>query len=158
MSKKPLSFQSRVQWLDDIGYPVVPVPGEASEQLGTKTNRVLVRINGTEIRRSLQARKTGSPYLVVGKAVQRELGIQLGSELDATIKIDPEPDELDLAAELVEALAQDENAKERWDSFTVGKQRSLNHYGISAKREDTRIRRAVELATKIRTHTLYSDK
>jgi len=90
--------------------------------------------------------------------VQRELGIQLGAELDATIKIDPEPDELDLAAEFVEALAQDENAKERWDSFTVGKQRSLNHYIISAKREDTRIQRAVELATKIRTHTLYGEK
>ncbi|MGY8687067.1 MAG: YdeI/OmpD-associated family protein [Verrucomicrobiales bacterium] len=34
----------------------------------------------------------------------------------------------------------------------------MNHYVDSAKRPETRAKRAVELAERIRTHTLHGDK
>ncbi len=55
-------------------------------------------------------------------------------------------------------LEQDPAARERWDTFPVGRQRSLLHFITSAKQEATQIKRAWELAEKIRTHTLYGDK
>jgi uncharacterized protein YdeI (YjbR/CyaY-like superfamily) len=60
--------------------------------------------------------------------------------------------------ELLLALAQDPAAQARWDTFPPGRQRSLASYVTSAKTEPTRIKRAVALATKIRTHTLYGDR
>ena len=67
-----------------------------------------------------------------------------------------------IAEELTEALSQDTDAQARWDTFTPGKKRSINHYINhyidSAKRPETRAKRAVEMTKKIRTHTLHRDK
>ncbi|MEO0973902.1 MAG: YdeI/OmpD-associated family protein, partial [Pseudomonadota bacterium] len=54
-------------------------------------------------------------------------------------------------------LAEDEEAATRFETFTPGKQRSLAHHVTSAKRTETRERRAYELARKIRTYTLHGD-
>jgi uncharacterized protein YdeI (YjbR/CyaY-like superfamily) len=55
------------------------------------------------------------------------------------------------------ALEQDEEAAARFYAMTRGRQRSLASYVTSAKREETRVKRAVELAHKLRTRTLYGD-
>ena len=73
------------------------------------------------------------------------------------MRVDPNPDAVEIAEELLEALAQDDEARERWETFTPGMQRSVNHYVDSAKRPETRIRRAVEVTEKIRTRTLHGD-
>ena len=57
----------------------------------------------------------------------------------------------------IAALDQDDAARARWDTFTPGRQRSLLVYITGAKTEPTRIKRALDLAQKIRTHSLYGD-
>jgi hypothetical protein len=42
--------------------------------------------------------------------------------------------------------------------MTVGMQRSLAHYVSSVKNTDSRIKRALELAYKMKTETLYIQK
>ena len=49
------------------------------------------------------------------------------------------------------------SAAARFASLTPGRQRSLAYYVDSAKRDATRIRRALDLAHKLKTHTLYGD-
>jgi hypothetical protein len=154
---KWLSFESSVEKHDGVNMHVIPVPGEIGDQLPADCNRMLVEIGGRELRRSLQARKTGQPYLLMGKTHLDALELQLGDSLSARIAPDPEPDHLEIAEELLEALRQDPEAKERWDEFTVGFKRSLNLYVDTAKRLDTRARRAAELVEKIRTRTLHND-
>ncbi|MEM8488954.1 MAG: YdeI/OmpD-associated family protein, partial [Bacteroidota bacterium] len=70
---------------------------------------------------------------------------------------DPDPDHVELGEELEEVLAMDEEAAARFYSFTPGKRRGLAHHVNSAKREATRIKRALEIAHKVRTYTLYDD-
>ena len=55
-------------------------------------------------------------------------------------------------------LDQDDAARARWDTFTVGRRRSLLIYITGAKTEPTRIKRSLDLARMIRTHNLYGDR
>lgn len=86
-----------------------------------------------------------------------EQGIMCGAILDIEIWADPNPEDLDIPEELTETLAQDKEASDRFYAFTPGKQRSLAHYVKSAKRSETKIKRSLELAHKLRTYTLYGD-
>ena len=151
-------FKSRIERIETgIRMHVIPVPAEVADKLRC-TNRVIISIHGVELKRAVQGKKSGSPYITVGKSQLTDLRLRLGSEVSVILKEDPNPTSIDFAAELLEALRQDAQAKQRWDTFTLGKQRSLNHYVATAKQEDTRIRRAVELVKKVRTHTLASDQ
>ncbi len=150
-------FDSTVERLDTgLKMHVIPVPEDVSEQL-PKSHRVIVKIGTLEIRRALLARKMGCPYFSLSKDSLNELGLREGSSLAVELWADPEPDRLDLAPEFVEALSLDKKATTRWKTFTLGKKRSLNYYVESAKREDTRIKRAIELVGKIRDRQLNGD-
>lgn len=85
-------------------------------------------------------------------------GIGLKTPVVAEFKPDPAPAKLDLPPEFQAVLNQDAAARARWDTFTVGRRRSLLIYLTSAKTEPTRIKRSLDLARMIRTHTLYGDK
>ena len=150
-------FTSRIDILDTgMRMHVIPVPPEVADRL-RKSKRVIINIGEIELKRAMHGVKSGSPYLMIGKQVLRELGLRLGSEVSVKLREDPQPDRIDVAPELLEALKQDPEANARWQTFPPGKRRSINHYVESAKREDTRIRRAVDITEKIRTNTLYGD-
>ena len=93
-----------------------------------------------------------------GVAIMKDMGIVMGDELVITIKPDPNPDHVDIGNEFLEVLELDEEAAARFYSFTPGKQRGLATYVNTAKREETRIKRALEIAHKLKTYTLHGDK
>ena len=93
-----------------------------------------------------------------GIQIMKELGIVLGDELMISLDPDPDPDFVELGEEFTEVLELDEEAAARFFSFTPGKQRGLATYVNNAKREETRIKRALEIAHKLKTYTLYGDK
>ncbi len=157
---KPTTFSTRIERLETgMRYHVVPVPEEVSGSfLDAGHRRVLATINGHETRRAFQGPKDGGRYLVLGKAELKAAGVALGDVVTVSLVPDPEPDAIDLTPEFIEALKQDEAARERWESFPRGRQRSLAHYLTSPKRAETRLRRAIEIAEKLRTYTLYGDR
>ncbi len=152
-------FVSPVLRLDTgMRYHYLPLPdgvGEAFWDAGVR--RVIATLNGTPIRRALQRTAAGQVHLVVGQALLHGAGAALGDMVDVTLRPDPEPDRIDLGEEFAAALELDAEAAARFYSFTPGHQRSLASYVTSAKKPETRIKRALELAGKIRTHTLYGD-
>ncbi len=137
----------------------LPVPPEVSEALEANGHkRVFAAFGGKTYSRALQGRKDGDRILVVSQPMLRETGLQLGDRVDVEIWSDPEPDRVDMPEAFVEVLDQDPEAAKRFYGFTIGMQRSLVHYVASAKRVDTQIKRALELAEKIRTRSLNSDR
>ena len=138
-------------------YHTIPVPAEVAAVLAASgTRRVVGRLNGLPIRRALVS-LGGGTVLIVGRGTLREAGLSAGDTALVDIEPDPEPDRVDLGAEFEAALAADDEAAERFFGFTPGRQRSMATYVTSAKRPETRVRRALELAHKLRTHTLYGD-
>jgi uncharacterized protein YdeI (YjbR/CyaY-like superfamily) len=67
-------------------------------------------------------------------------------------------DLLEIPEELLVCLEQDEEANKLFSDFTKGLQRSLVHYVSSAKSIDTRIKRSLELLTKIKSRSLSVQK
>jgi hypothetical protein len=137
----------------------LPVPLEYAEAFDLAgIRRVIFKVGQLSWRRALMSNKDGERYVFLGQPILGELGLRLGQSIQVHLSPDPEPDAIDLGEEFEEVLNQDDAAAKRFFSFTPGVQRSLAYYVTSAKRVDTRIKRALELAHKIKTNTLFSDR
>ena len=156
----PIRFTVPLERLEDgMKHHVVVIPDDIADQFeGKEIKRVIIKIEGTEYRRAIQRKKDGRRIMVLGQHILKECDLRLGEEFTLTIQPDADPDHVEMGEELAEVLAQDDAARARWETFTVGMKRSLALYVTQAKRSDTRIRRALELAEKISSGTLHSDK
>lgn len=152
-------FITNLVRLDDgMGYHAFEVPSDvADEYARAGIRRVIVRLNGIDFRRAIQRKRDGRRLIMLGQSFLKDADVFREDIIAVRMRPDPEPDAVDLGEEFAEVLAQDDAARARWETFTIGRQRSLAHYVTSAKRSDTRLKRALELAEKIRTHTLYGD-
>ncbi|MBB5353023.1 hypothetical protein HNR46_003276 [Haloferula luteola] len=160
MSGLQFSFTSRVEptglGQNYLGMAIPEGIGEAWKAAGVR--RLTGTVNGFPVNRGLQWSRECGPCLVFGRQLLAACGLVPGQAAELLLQPDPEPSRIDLPEAFQIVLEQDEEARARWDTFTPGFQRSLVHHVASAKREDTQIRRAVELAEKIRTHQLHSDR
>lgn len=135
--------------------PLSPEVAESYLQNGVK--RVIATLNGVPIRRAILGNADGERFLIVGLAILREIRASPGDLVHVQLAPDPEPDRIDLGEAFTEVLEMDEAAAARFFGMTIGQQRGLASYVTSAKREETRIKRALEIAYKLRTYTLYGD-
>ena len=149
-----LKDESNPKWT----FHYVPVPPDIAEQLmASGTRRVILEVNGTRANRSIHRNADGEFRLIIGLVTLRDLGVRPGDVLVATLRSDPDPDSVDVPDEFEEAMDEHPEARKRFESWTPGKRRSLVTYITQAKRPETRIRRAYELAHKLETYTLYGD-
>jgi hypothetical protein len=140
-------------------FHVVPVPDDLAEKLkAAGSRRVLATIGGLTFRRGLMNHAEGDSYIVLGGDILKTCGLREGSPVALTLVPDPEPDELEMPECFTLVLEQDAEARARWETFPVGRRRSLLHYITSAKTEATQIKRSWDLAEKIRTRSLHGDK
>ena len=136
----------------------VPIPMEMAEALKEAgVRRVSATLNGHTLSRGIQGRKDGEKYLMLGRTILRDIGANFGDTVLVTIIPDPEPDQIKLCDEFAAALEQDKEAATRFAALLPSQRRGLNYYVDNAKREDTRVKRALEVAKKLQTHTLYGD-
>jgi len=154
------TFTTRIERLTDSArHHYVPVPAEVVAAIkGKGARRVIATINGLELKRALTSRKYGPTFLILGQPYLRQLGLQLGDPVSVQLMIDEEPDRVDLAEELQAVLDTDDEAALLFRAMTPGMQRSINIYVEQAKHTDTRIKRALELAQKMKAGTLNSQR
>ncbi len=159
-AKLRFRFQSSVERTDGpMRTHVIPIPDDIAEAWKAANVRRLVgTANGFEINRAMQNTADGARFLIIAQKTLKEFGLREEDAVDLDLKPDPHPDKVEIPDEFLVVLEQDAEARERWDKFKPGLRRSVVHYISDAKREDTRIRRSVEVAEKIRAGTLYGDK
>lgn len=157
--KLAFRFTSSLVRLDSgMQFHILPVPDKAAAAWKkAKVRRLVGTVNGHAVKRALQSHADGGSFLIVGRALLKETGVGFKAPAVLALRPDPAPDRLELPEEFQLVLDQDDAARARWETFKLGKQRSLAYYVSSAKTEPTRIKRSLELAKKIRTHTLYGD-
>lgn len=158
--KLAFRFTSTLQRLDQgMAFHILPVPDAiAAAWKRAKVRRLVGTINGIPVKRALMNHAGGGSFFIVSREIikQAKAGFRTAAAMD--FKPDPAPDRLDQPEEFLLALRHDAAAQARWATFTPGRQRSLLSYITSAKTEPTRIKRAVELVTKIATHSLHGDR
>lgn len=152
------SFPSPVLKLEGKGgHPYIPLPEDTVSKLREQgVRRVVGSLNGKPFDRAIQRWKT-TPCLIFGRDALRKLGARVGDIVLIELRPHPHPDRVLLCAEFEAALKQDPDAQARFNTMTAGRQRSLNYYVDSARRDQTRIKRALEITYKLRTHTLSGD-
>lgn len=142
-----------------MGMAYVPLSlGPATALLAAGTRRVRGLLQSEPFSRALHGATPQTLHLRFGKTVLRGIGKAQGDWVEVELWPDPDPDRVDVPPELAAALAADDEARERFEGMTPGKRRSLCHHVATAKRPETRTSRAADLARKLRTYTLHSDK
>lgn len=127
------------------GGHVVEVPAEFCEANGLSGNaRIVGSIEGQPFRQALH-REENRYYFLVGPELRKRLGLRAGSPVEVVLGPDPNPDAVDLPEELAAVLDLDPVVRERFEVLSPGKQRSLAHRVASAKRADTRAKRAADI-------------
>ncbi|MFY8109268.1 MAG: YdeI/OmpD-associated family protein [Bacteroidia bacterium] len=156
---KSYRFQGILKILDsNPSYTMVSIPSEIISELPESGRlRTLGKMNGAEFSLAIQGRKNGNGFFMVGSALRRAAKITTGDPVEIEFSL-TDPDFLELPEELKEVMEQDEEAGKIFFGMTVGMQRSLAHYVSSVKNTDSRIKRAMELAYKMKTETLYIQK
>jgi hypothetical protein len=155
------AFPAPVLRMDSNAMPFhyLPVPPDIAEEvISGGERRVIVRVNGVELRRYLFQSRNVEYAVIVSLSALRDMGLSQGDMADVDLEVDPEPDRIDICEEFRIAMDQDAEAAQRFDALSIGQRRGLAGYISSAKREETRIRRSLDICRKLRTHTLYGDR
>lgn len=138
---------------------VVFIPGDVVEELEIKgVMRMIGTANGAAFRLAALSDGHGRYFLQMEQILRREAGVKPGEQVKITVAIDPNPDFIDVPEELEIALDQDPEATEHWNGYTPGFKRSIVHYVTSAKREETRIKRSLELCDKMKNNGFYNQR
>lgn len=165
MSSTPLPYRFSVAVLG-LGndnpmftHHAVPVPpAVVAEMKQRKLRRLVGTLNGLPFNLAIQGRAGEEErFLQLSRQTMRALKVRAGDFIAVECGPDEAPDEIVLPEELAEVFEHEPEAAARFHAMTPGKRRGLVHYVSSAKGIDTRINRALELARKLRTHTLYGD-
>lgn len=136
----------------------LPLPIDIGDAFSeAKVRRIVGTVSGAPIRRALHGRRDAERTITLSKAFVRKQKLTLGDLVPITLAADPNPDHVDIPEEFDAALKDDPDAAARFATFTPGKQRSLVTYIHNGKRTQTRVKRALETAYKLRTYTLRSD-
>ena len=119
----------------------IVVPREIIEQLGAgKRPPVLVDVNGYEYRTTVGV-MGGTPMVGISAAVRQATGLKGGDPIRVTLTVAETPREVDVPADLADALAADTAA----GAFFATLSNSLQRYHVdnitSAKTAETRQRR-----------------
>lgn len=127
----------------------------AEQFIANHDKRVILRIGEHSYHRALQMRKDGYALITLSKSLLKENGIRVGDRIACRISKDESQYGMDFPGEFREVLAQDDEARTIFEALRPGLQRGVLHYVASAKSTDSRIKRALEIAEKMKTGRLH---
>lgn len=128
---------------------IVRVPPLVLQALGPAIRRITGTLNGHPVRLSLLPLTGGGRYLMINKDLCRAIGIQLGQRVHLVLTPDPEPEQVDLPAELAEAFEAWPEAAEQFARLSGSMRRAVAQHINTAKQAETRARRTVEITERL---------
>ena len=146
MASFTYSFKAKITKRDfgRMTYAVVDLPAKLRKELPLEDYprlRVRGAINDVPHKGALQPKGDKKWCLMLSKRVLKNCGVAIGDRVSVGFEIDDQ-DAVDVPEELTDALELDEVATRIWRDLSPGKQRSFCHMVNSAKRAETRRRRA----------------
>jgi hypothetical protein len=110
---------------------------------------VAVTIGGRTAR--LRVARMGSENMIgFSKAVRADLGLEIGQEVDAVIRVDSAERTVDVPAELAAALDADPAVRAAFDALSYSVRKEHARTVADAKQEETRNRRIAKIVESLR--------
>jgi hypothetical protein len=129
----------------------IQVPAEVALALGSsKKPAVVVTINGYSYRSTI-ATMGGVFMLPVSAEVRERAGVAAGATVDVEVVLDTAPREINIPADLAEALAGDVDAQRFFDGLGYSNKRNLVLQIEEAKSPETRARRIAKITGQLHT-------
>jgi hypothetical protein len=126
----------------------VRVPFDAKQRFGAARPPVVARVGGVEYRSRL-ARYGGQTVLGIRKATLAEAGVGVGDSVEVELALDEQPRTVVLPPELESALAGSRPARAAYDALSFSHRREYAEWVASAKRPETRERRAAQAVERL---------
>jgi len=116
----------------------IPVPAEVVEALDAgKRVPVVVTIKQHSYRTTV-APYNGRYLIPVSAEVRQAAGVTAGERLSVTIDVDTAPRQIEVPADLAQALRKSKAAREFFESLSFSNQRGYTEWIASAKKQETR--------------------
>lgn len=129
-----------------VSYHYVEFPYSAIEEFGMRGPvRVICQLNGQEYFRALIPSGNGQHHLILSQAMRKQTGAALGSTVRVELWQDPDPNRLMIPEELEAAFELEPAAERKFNTLGLGAKRGMCHWIDSAKRPETRAKRAAEM-------------
>ena len=122
---------------------------------GAKRFPVVATVNGYTWRTSV-ARMGGEFVVGLSREVRAGAGVKAGDEISVRLELDTQPREVDVPADLAQALAGNPAAKAAFDGMAFTHRKEYVRWITEAKRDETRqnrIRKALEMLEQGRTRS-----
>jgi len=136
------TFIGVVQRPDDGPGHAIAVPFDPVAAFGRARAPVLVTVAKHQPFRTTLASYGGTSWIGLRKAQLAEFGVSVGDEVLVAVRADVEPRTVQVPDELDLALAGSPAARTAFDRLSPGHRREYAQWVGSAKRADTRARRA----------------
>jgi Domain of unknown function (DUF1905)/Bacteriocin-protection, YdeI or OmpD-Associated len=145
-----LEFRATVR-LDGKTATGIRVPDEVVEALGEGNRpRVRVTLNGYSYQTTV-ARMRGEFLFPVSAAVREAAGVAAGDEVDVQIELDTSPREVEVPADLADALKRDPVAQAAFGRLSYSNKKRHALSIESAKTDETRQRRLAKTLDELRS-------
>lgn len=134
----------------ELFYSVIFLPEDLIAKLPLKKYprlRVEGGMDSIPFEAALQPAK-GKWYLIVSNDFMKRQNLKLGDSVKVHFNI-ADQEYIDIPSELQNALNQDSDASEIWNTLTTGKKRGYAVHVAGAKQSETRVRRAEKMITYI---------
>ena len=161
MAMKPLQFTTEVEYTGrNFAGPIILLPHHESEAfIKEHGKRIILRgPDAKPVHRALQLRKDGYALVMVNQQILKSWGYQPGEMVEVSIEKDESEFGMAFPEEFQVVLEQDPEANEAFRARKPGKQRGILHHIDSGKTEETRIKRALEMAERLKTNSLYGEE
>lgn len=134
------------------GMVILPIPDEVVEAFkAAKIKRFICQINGEyEMPCALHSHKGGARFIMLSKRIRSEYDIDPTAPAQIVLREDDSEFGHPVPEEWQAILDFDEEAAAIFSELTPGKQRSVLHMVGAAKREETRINRALKIAENLK--------
>lgn len=110
--------------------------------------RAAVRVTVNDVSARLRLAVMGGQNMIgMSKAARAELGVEIGGEYDVRIELDTQPREVEVPDELATALRGSTKAAAAYDALAYTHRKEYAVWVGSAKKPETRARRATEAVT-----------
>ncbi len=119
----------------------IEVPPEVIDQLGAGKRPAVVVTIGSYSYRTTVGVMGGRSLIPVSADHRRRAGIAAGDDIDVELELDTKPRQVELPADLAEALSQDDEARQFFDGLTASQKKWHVQSVESAKTPETRQRR-----------------
>jgi hypothetical protein len=126
------------------GGAFVEVPLDVEKIFGSKKPKIKALIEGVPYRGMLTRMGGPKHLMIILKGIREQIGKSFGDTVHITLEADTEPRVVEVPPELEKAFKKEKAAAEFFKSLAYSHQREYVSYITEAKKEETRLRRAVQ--------------